>query len=129
MRIGPAYSITEEENQVDSCLLDALLADTVCRTSCFGGTVQVQAQKSRKLILQHEFGEVAIPELLAKLHECPLADLLSDGQSGAKLSFLVCCGDLEKIEIQRPADRFSKRRGEEARGNAAGRGGEGSALT
>src|SRR5262245_33347503 len=123
-----AGSVTEEEEHIDPRLLDAAFADSVGRAGGLRRAAQLHPQESSELIVQQEFRGVVLAELRAGLDECPVADLLPNGQPGPELAFIVCRGDLEQIEIERPSSRFAEWGGEETGGDAAGGVGERCAL-
>ena len=78
------------------------------------------AQESRELVLELELGRVAGAELLPQLDERALVQLLTERDRRAEIAGLGRRRDLEQIEIERLADRFAERRGDEPGRDAAG---------
>ena len=93
---------------------------TVGRPARFRRGRGLQAQKTRELVLQLKLGRAARAELLIQLDERPLVHLLTERDRRPQIPRLRRRRrDFEEIQIERLANGFAERRGDEAGGDAA----------
>ena len=80
--------VAEEKNQIHARALDATLGEAVCGGGVSGARRVSSAQELRQLVLEHELGEAALPELLAEADEGLVTHLLAQRHAAGGLAGL-----------------------------------------